>query len=230
MYSSTMGPRAPVLPTEATAEQAVEVLIKEARQRQYRRYVLTLGIVVLVALAAVLAYREISVAGGTHQQPSRTETPPSAVAAGQFAGTWHVHTFYVYIRSDGQGSAKWPIHVDCGSADVTPGAPCDTVTPETVVVSGVARTEDVIHDGGHAVIRLASVTGARAQAVISASTEPSVLPDGDATLTVTKSDLLYVTPAATITSSPFGRSGFCGPRAAALSLSQQEAARINCGA
>ncbi len=113
---------------------------------------------------------------------------------------------------------------------VPPGAPCDTVTPETVVVSGFVRTEDVIHDGGHAVIRVASVTGARARAVISASTEPSVLPDGDVTLTVTKSDLLYVTTPATTTSSPFGRSGFCGPRAAALSLSQQKAAHIKCGA
>ena len=99
--------------------------------------------------------------------------------------------------------------------DVTPGAPCDTVTPETVLVSGVASTVDEIHDGGRAVIRLASVTGARARAVISASTEPSVLPDGDVTLTVTKSDLLYVTPAVATGPSPFGRSGFCGPRAAA---------------
>ena len=226
-----MGLRAAVRSTEATAEQPVEVLIKEARQRQRRRHVLTLGTVVLVASAAILAYHAISSPGGSHPQPSRTETSSSAVATGQFVGTWHVHTFYVYIRTDGQGSATWPIHVDCGSADVTPGAPCDTVTPETVVVSGVARTEDVIHDGGHAVIRLAPVsTSARARAVISASTEPSVLPDGDATLTVTKSDLLYVTPAVATTSSPFGRSAFCGPRAAALLLSQQKAAGINCGA
>ena len=230
MYSSIMGLRAPVRPDEATAEQPVEVLIKEARRRQRRRHVLTLGIVVLVALAAVLAYREISSPGGSHPQPSRTETSPSAVAAGQFVGTWHVHTFYVYIRTDGQGSAMWPIHVDCGSAHVTPGAPCDTVTPETVVVHGVVSPVDEIHDGGRAVIRLISVTSARARAVISASTEPSVLPDGGATLTVTKSDLLYVTPAVATTSSPFGRSAFCGPRAAALSLSQQKAAGINCGA
>jgi predicted nucleic acid-binding Zn ribbon protein len=225
-----MGLRTPVRPTEATAEQAIEVLIKEARQRQRRRHLLTLGTVVLVALAGVLAYHEVSVAGGTHQQPSRNETPPPGVVAGQFAGMWHVHTYYVHVRTNGQGSAMWPIHLDCGSAQATPGAPCDTVTPETVLVSGVARTMDEIHDGGRAVIRLTSVTGARARAVISASTEPSVLPDGDATLTVTKSDLLYVTPAAATTSSPFGRSGFCGPRAAGLSLSQQEAAHINCGA
>jgi predicted nucleic acid-binding Zn ribbon protein len=225
-----MALRTPVRPTEATADQAVEVLIKEARQRQRRRHLLTLGTVVLVALAGVLAYHEISDAGGTHQQPSRNETHPRGVAAGQFAGTWHVHTYYVHIRTDGQGSAMWPIHLDCGSAQTAPGAPCDTVTPETVLVSGVARSVDEIHDGGRAVIRLTSVTGARARAVISGSTEPSVLPDGDATMTVTKSDLLYVTPAGPTTSSPFGRSGFCGPRAAALSLSEQKAANINCGA
>lgn len=225
-----MGLLAPVRPGEATAEQAIEVLIKEARQRQRRRHLLTLGTVFLVALAGVLGYREISGDGGAHQQPSRNGTPPRAVAAKGFAGTWHVHTYYVYIQSNGQGSAMWPIHVDCGGAHVTPGGPCDTVTPETVVVNGVAGPVDEIHDGGRAVIRLMSVTDARARAVISASTEPSVLPDGDATLTVTKSDLLYVTPAGPTTSSPFGRSGFCGPRAASLSLSKQVAAHINCGA
>ncbi len=219
-------------PSEATAEQEIDVLIREARQRQRRRYVWKFGTVVVVALAGVLAYRVVSGAGGTHQQPSRNETRPKAngVVAGLFGGTWHVHTFYVYIRDNGQGSAKWPTHVDCGSPHMTPGAPCDTVTPETVVVNGVSRPVDEIHDGGRAVVRLVSVTGTRARAVISASTEPSVLPDGDAILTVTKSDLLYVTPAAPTTSSPFGRSGFCGPRAAALSLAQQEAAHINCGA
>lgn len=224
-----MGLGTPVRPTEASAERAIEVLIKEARQRQRRRQLLTLGTVVLVALAGVLAYREISVAGGTHK-PIRNETPLAAVPAGRFAGTWHVHTTYVYIRTDGQGAAMWPIHVDCGSANATLGAPCDTVTPATVVVSGISSPVEEIHDGGSAVIRLTSVNGARARAVILASTEPSVLPDGDATLSVTESDLLYVTPAAPTTSSPFGRSGFCGPRASALSLTQQEAAHINCGA
>lgn len=225
-----MGLGTPVRPSEGTADQAIEVLIKEARQRQRRRQLLILGVVVLVALAGVLTYRELSVAGGTHQQPGRNETRPRGVVAGPFAGTWHVHTTYVIIRTDGQGSAMWPVHVDCGSANATPGAACDTVTPQTVVISGVPSSVDEIHDGGHAVIRLTSVSGARARAVVSASTEPSVLPDGAATLSVTRSDLLYVTPALATTSSPFGRSGFCGPRAAALSLAQQEAAHINCGA
>jgi hypothetical protein len=210
-----------------------DLLFREAKQRERRRRLAWLGVAVIVvggAVALVAATRTRPKTSPHRAESSRNKTPLPGVAAGQFAATWHVHTFYVYIRTNGQGSAMWPIHVDCGSPHVTAGAPCDTVTPETVLVQGVANTVDAIHDGGRAVIRIASVNGARARAVISASTEPSVLPDGDATLTVTKSDLLYVTPAVATTSSPFGRSGFCGPRAAALSLSQQEAAHINCGA
>jgi hypothetical protein len=208
-----------------------DLLFREAKRRERRRRLLWLGVaVIVVALGGLLTYSEISVAGGKHQQPSRNQTPPPGPAAGRFAGTWHVHSYYVHIRTDGQGSAMWPIHVECGSAHVTPGAPCDTVTPNTVLVSGVPSAVDEIHDGGRAVIRLTSVTGARARATISASTEPSVLSDGDAILTVTKSDLLYVTPAVATGPSPFGRSRFCGLRAAALSLPQQEAAHINCGA
>jgi len=128
----TSGVSAEPDPTDA------DLLFREAKQRERRRRLLWLGTaVIVVALAGLLAYREISFAGGTHQQPSRNETPLPGVTAGQFAGTWHVHTYYVYIRSNGQGSAIWPIHVDCGSAHVTPGGPCDTVTPETVVVNGV---------------------------------------------------------------------------------------------
>jgi hypothetical protein len=43
-------------------------------------------------------------------------------------------------------------------------------------------------------------------------------------------DLFYVTPARPTTASLFEHSGLCGPRALALSIAQQNAAHIKCGA
>jgi hypothetical protein len=37
------------------------------------------------------------------------------VPAGRFVGTFHIHTYYVYLHADGRGSAQWPIDVRCGT-------------------------------------------------------------------------------------------------------------------
>jgi len=57
-----------------------------------------------------------------------------------------------------------------------------------------------------------------------------VLPDGPTGLRISSQDLLYVTPARAIAASPFGSSGLCGPHALDLTVAQQIAAHINCGA
>jgi hypothetical protein len=53
---------------------------------------------------------------------------------------------------------------------------------------------------------------------------------GPAQLQVTSQNLLFVTPAGPTPASPFGRSGLYGPSALAMTLTQQMAAAINCGA
>ena len=191
--------QAPPAPPPLADRERTTVLIPEARRRQRRRRQFTIGMLFAVAVVGLVVAR-VAATGGP---PGQTVAPGASgsVAAGRFAGTWHVHTWYVMIGADGHGSAKWPIGTPRG-----------------------------ISDGGRARIRLTSVSGTRAEGVISGSTEPSVLPDGPATMRVTSDDLLYVTPAGPTTSSPFGRSGFCGPKAAALSIAQQQAAHINCGA
>ncbi len=91
----------PVRPIAAPLGQPIEVLIKEARQRQHHRW-LTVGAVLVLVLAGALVYLGISTAGGSHRQPLRTRSTPRAVAAGRFAGTWHVKYYYVRIGVDGQ--------------------------------------------------------------------------------------------------------------------------------
>ena len=142
--------------------------------------------------------------------PAARPLPPKSpvhpmVAAGQFSGTWHVHTTSVTIQADGQGSAIWPGPLGPGQSEAT-AAP------------------------GHAALHLTSVSGEQATVLVSGSTEPSVLPDGPARLTITNQDLLYVVPDGPTIHSPFGHNGLCGPKAVALTVAQQVAAGINCGA
>jgi len=214
----------------STTSEDVEALFREARQLRRRRALRGLSIVTLGALLGALTYLVVVLATGKNQPPSRRPSSPLTVAAQRFAGTWHVHTYYIRVQAGGEGTAVWPIHVDCGSAHATPGAACDTVTPQTVLVGGIANTVHDIHDGGHARIRITAVSTSHARAIVSDTTDSSVLPDGPAVLKVTSNDLLYFTPTARTGPSPFGRSGFCGSSASALTLSQQEAAHINCGA
>ncbi len=221
---------------EVIIDQAAEDLFREARRRQRRRRF----VVGCVAFGlAVLAFGVLWPAS-TPQRPIRPAKPPTVqhpvapvaatLSAGPFAGTWRVHTFTITIQADGTGSAAWPTHVPCSvGGPVSAAIACDQFTPGTVVGGSPVNVVN-ISDGGKAIIRLTSVNGTTASAVISGSTVPSTLPDGQAGLKVTTQDLLYVTPSSPTTGSPFGRSGFCGPSALALNLQQQDAAGINCGA
>jgi hypothetical protein len=135
--------------------------------------------------------------------------------AGRFAGSWHVHTQYVVIRPDGTGTATWPIHAWCGTGSAAASGPCDQIISR----SGFEQ----IVPGGAARIQLTRVTGPTANAIIEGSTDPSQLPNGPVTMTVAADDVLTVTTGS-------GQLAFCGPQAAALSVTQQDAEGINCGA
>lgn len=222
---------------EVVIEQATEDLFREARRRRRRRRFVAGGVAFgLASLALGLLWP-----GSTPQKPIRPAKPPTVrhlvapvaatLTAGPFAGSWRVHTFIVTIEADGTGSATWPTHVPCSAGGpVSAATACDQFTPGTIVVGGSPVNVLNISDGGRATIRLISVNGTSASAVISGSTDPSTLPDGHAGLNVTTQDLLYVMPSSQTTSSFIGRSGFCGPSALALNLQQQNAEGINCGA
>ena len=221
---------------EVVIDQATEDLFREARRRRRRRRLLAgcaaFGLAGLVVGLLWPASRPPRLIGPAKPPSVQHQTPVAAtLSAGPFAGTWHLHTFTITIQDDGTGSAAWPTHVPCSAGGpVSAATACDHFTPGTIVVGGSPVQVVNISDGGRATIRLVSVDGTIATAVISGSTVPSTLPDGQAALNVTAQDLLYVTPSSQTTASPFGRSGFCGPSALALNLQQQDAEGINCGA
>ncbi len=222
-YDSTMSletevrPIEAVRPTEPVAVEATQVLIREARRRQRRRRLIIAGVVFILAVAGWSAAKAIGVGGPTaaprslpHSSPEHPIPPPPIIAVGQFAGTWSVHTTSVTIQADGQGSVIWP-------GPLGPGQSEANAIPS------------------HANLRLTSVRGTYASAQISDSTAPSEVPDGPAQLRVTSQDLLFVIPVHRTEVSPFdpisaGPAGYCGPKALALTLAQQIAAGINCGA
>jgi hypothetical protein len=74
------------------------------------------------------------------------------------------------------------------------------------------------------------VNGDQATGVVSRSTDQTELPDGAVQLQITGQDLLTIVPSQPISVHPLGWTGLCGATAAALSLDQQVAAGINCGA
>jgi len=151
-----------------------------------------------------------------------------ASSAKAFAGTSHVHTYYLRIRADGHGTAEWPVGFHCGAPETPPGQACDKVVPTTMTMpDGTAGNVDEIIDGGHAQLRLTSVTPATAIGVVEGSTDASALPDGPVTLTITTDDLLVIT---TPGSSVYGRSPLCGPRAEAMSPDEKKTKGVNCGA
>jgi hypothetical protein len=211
---------------------STQVLIEEARHRQPGRRFLSALVVLLALVAGSFAY--LFVPAITGSGPTSNTQGPSArlVRAGHFAGTWHVHTSYVFIHTNGRGSVKWPIDVRCGSGVGESSPPCDTWIPTvTTLANGRQMTDETIVDGGHATLRLISVTATTARGVITGSTDPTTLPDGSATLRVAKNDLLYMTAHSRPSGpGPFYGTGLCGTRAAALSVAQQKAAGINCGA
>jgi hypothetical protein len=208
----------PAAPPVALSGQDAQALFKEARRRRHRRWLSGVLVLVLVT-AGVLTYRSVRTTGAKNGRPSNTKPTPPRLAAGLFAGTWHVKYYYVRIADDGRGSATWPIKAFCEESEQPPGSACDTENAVT----------GTVHEGGHAQIRLVSVIGSRAEAVVSQSTEPSLLPDGKTLLRYSSDDVLYITPAIPTFSSPFGRSSFCGPTAGDLSFTEQTAEHIDCG-
>jgi len=206
-------------PSDPVLEQATEVLIREARRRQRRRRLGILGIVLLLAASAVFTAR---VAGSNRavppipparppvnvpEHPSTPARPAGpTLAAGEFGGFWHVHTTSLTIGADGNGTANWPGPI------TVPGESEATAPPS------------------HAYLRLASVNGTRATGLISGSTDTTELPDGPVQLEVTNQDLLVVTPSHPITQFPLRWTGLCGSSASSLTVAQQVAAGINCGA
>jgi hypothetical protein len=222
---------------EVVIDQTTEDLFREARRRQRRRRFVVGCIAVGLAIFALGVVWSAS----KPQRPVRPAEPPTVrhpvapaavtLSAGSFTGTWRVHTIIITIEPDGAGSAVWPTHIPCSTGGPASAATaCDQSTPGTIVVAGSPVPVVNISDGGRATIRLVSVTGSSASAVISGSTEPSTLPDGRAALDVTTQDLLYLTPSSPTTASPFGKVGLCGPSALALDIQQQDAEGINCGA
>jgi len=208
-YNSTMSIQAEVRPIDVVTEEATQVLIREARRRQRRRRLLIAGAVFILAVTGGIATMVISADGSRPVARPRPLTPkspePPIIVVGQFAGTWHVHTTSVNIQASGRGSVVWPGPLGPGESEAT--AP-----------------------PGTAELQMTSVSGDEGTALVTGSTEVSVLPDGSAQLHITSQDLLYLSPDGPTSGSPFGRSGLCGSSAAALTLTQQNAAGINCGA
>jgi hypothetical protein len=202
-----MSVQAEVRPIEVVTEQATQVLIREARRRQRRRRLIIVAGLFILCVAVWFTVKSMGADGS--RPASRPLSPKGRVyptmVASRFYGTWHVHTTSVTIQSDGRGSVVWP-------GPLKPGESEATAPP------------------GTAELRLTSANGDQATAMISGSSEVSVLPDGPAQLHVSRQDLLYLAPDGPSPYSPFGRSGLCGPGAAALTLSQQIAEGINCGA
>ena len=155
-------------------------------------------------------------AGRTHMTSSMATRGGAVLAnAGTFVGTWHVHTIRLVIGSDGTGTASWPTHIWCDGGFTDPRTPCDRLVP-------VSGGEQIV-DGGWAQLHLTAVAGSTAEATVGGSTDPSLLPDGGVKLTVAPTDVLTISSGA----QPLA---LCGTSASNLTVQQQDAEGINCGA
>jgi hypothetical protein len=110
-----------------------------------------------------------------------------AVDAGKFAGNWNHHGAGITINADGTGHASWRTYEWC-SDDPTP--PCDRIEG------------NYIYNGGAANVRIVSVRGDQATAVVLDSTDPVGWPDAETTLTLISDHGLRV--------STFIFTDFCG--------------------
>jgi hypothetical protein len=141
----------------------------------------------------------------------------ASVSAGPFAGVWRVHTYYLVIKANGSGSAKWPTHVFCRHGVPSP---CDKIS-----------SSGEITDGGHADLRITSVHDDTALGQVTDSTVQSTLPDGPVALLVDLvNNVLYMTVSRPTTASPYGTTPLCGPTASEKSDREGSAAKFNCGA
>jgi len=116
-----------------------------------------------------------------------------SLQAGPFAGTWHVHTYYLTVYHDGTGAFQWPTHVACGTGPGEGPPPCDQAVPGTIVEPNgqVAHVENIV-DGGHATLTLTNRSGTTARGIVSHSTQPSVVPDGNVMVTLGANDVIYL--------------------------------------
>jgi hypothetical protein len=221
--------KAPELQVSADVTLEAEALIREARARQKKRHRL-MGAAVATTLIIGAGWYLIVESAGSSVRSTASGAGIHSVAAGAFTGTWHVHTFSITINADGRGTAQWPIDLRCGTGVGMGPPPCDTWIPGTVVgANGAPITTWNMVDGGHASIRLTTVNGTSASGIVMSSTDASHLGDGRVTFRISLSkDLLYVT--GTWHGPHFILGPFCGPRAAASSVPQQQAEGINCGA
>jgi hypothetical protein len=220
--TSTIVPQSPVLDRPSVAPEPAEALIKEARHRQRRRHHVIVSVALVALLTGSLTYLVVRATMASVPISTTGAASTSTVPAGRFVGTFHIHTYYVYLHADGRGSARWPIDVRCGTGPGEGPPPCDTwiATPvtspdgsPTTLPNGTPEIAEHIVDGGHATLRLTSVSSTIARGIVTASSEQGVLPDGPATFKLTKNDLLYLTPHRRTGASPFGRSGLCGSEA-----------------
>jgi hypothetical protein len=147
---------------------------------------------------------QFSTSAGACWVPFTVAPAPSDIA-GAFADTWHFHVTTLSIASDGQGAATWEDPTLCG----TTSSGCFGDTAATFVLS--------------------DVSGTTARAVIQASNDPRYLPVGTVlTLTLQPHDTLTVSGVSA--GSAFYNTPLCGSQAASLSVTQQKATGINCGA
>jgi hypothetical protein len=194
-----------------------ELVIREARRRQRRRRLVIFGVVVVLVASGLIAAKATGAGRSapperpprakTPVHPTEVSTPPvvAPLSAGQFAGIWHVHTTSITIGADGTGTASWP-------GAITPGGSEATAVPN------------------QADLQLTAVHGTQAIGEVTGSTDQAELPDGAVRLQITNQDLLDMVPNQPVTETPLRWSALCGAAASALTLAQQVAAGINCGA
>jgi hypothetical protein len=191
-----------------------ELVIREARRRRRKRWLASSAAVLVLVASGVITAMALG-AGGESPPPAKAPAPqtsvraptppPPAFSAGAFTGTWRVHTTSVTIGTDGTGIATWP-------GDVAPGG------SEATAIENKAE------------LRLTTAQGSQASGVISGSTDQAQLPDGPVQLHITSQDLLAVVPSQPVSDTPLRWTALCGASALSLTVAQQVAAGINCGA
>jgi hypothetical protein len=110
----------------------------------------------LVALVCVLASFT-----GFPATPLRADSPDLT----NFAGEWDGHGFELNVGPDGQAVASWRVYQWCRNPTVT--AACDSII------------NNVLIDGGLAMLRITSVSGGTADALVISSTQSNTLTAGE---------------------------------------------------
>ena len=140
--------------------------------------------------------------------PSPPATGAQKGSARSFMGRWRLHSTVLFIDASGYGILNWRTYATCGQQ----APPCDIFSGNDIV------------DGGFAAFTI-SASGDTASGRVLTSSVPAQVPLGPFTARLDQErDLLQ--PSFPL----FHGSPLCGPRADALSVGQQVAQGINCGA